>query len=301
MVHGLSVLMDLGRMSTMMSKVSLKRISAEERQAIHLALLDELLRICSNLNIRVFLCGGTLLGAVRHHGFIPWDDDMDVMMFREDYEKLLQGFSRRGHYELRSYHTTPDYPFLYASLCDTRTIKVERNLRDRYTEALCVNIDIFPIDLLSGDASFGRCFKKVSAFDDALKCSTYCFGKGTGRISTIRKNLGILVYRLFGGCFASNPKRILQRWDHFCTSQGSPSSTFAAILAIDHYGAREVNLLTEYSASISVEFEGRQCFAPSGYMGYLHKLYGKDCLELPPPEKRVTHHESDCFWRSDNG
>lgn len=261
-------------------------------------MLDDLKSICDGLGVRLFLSGGTLLGAVRHHGYIPWDDDIDVMLLRSDYEKLLASFPKHPYLEIRSHRNTVDYPFAFASLCDTRTVKVERKLRKRHTSLLCLNIDIFPIDACPSDAEEQtECFRRVASFGSALKCATYRFGVGKGLLSTIRKNLGILSYRvgeIFGFVSAG---RILRDWERLCTSVASPDSQSVGVLAIDHYGIREVNRLEDYSSSVTVEFEGRQCLAPVGYMNYLHNLYGADCLELPSPEKRVSHHESDCYWR----
>lgn len=275
----------------------MRRIQGTELQQIQLGLLDELMRVCKEIGVTPFLSGGTMLGAVRHKGFIPWDDDVDIMLFREDYEKLLASFPNHDHFELRSYHTTPDYPFLYASLCDTRTIKIERNLRRRYTELLGVNLDLFPIDSIPEDDGIAtECFRNVARFDSVLKCATYRFGSGKGVWGSIRKNIGIFLCRVVE-CFGIRiQRRILSRWDRFCSSRAEKSS-HVAIMTIDHYGTKEINLAADYFPPVMTLFEGRLCPAPRETMRYLHNLYGEDCLELPPPEKRVTHHESDCYWK----
>ena len=75
----------------------MKRLNVDEMKAIELDMLKDISNFCDNNGIRYYLCGGTLLGAVRHKGFIPWDDDMDIAMPRPDYEKFLEIFNTQSH------------------------------------------------------------------------------------------------------------------------------------------------------------------------------------------------------------
>lgn len=113
-----------------------------------LELLDELDRICRRHGIRYWLIGGTLLGAARHKGFIPWDDDMDVQMLREDYRRLMEILPKElpPTMVIQNRQTDPDYFFQYAKLRDRRTVLEEQSGYDWMFREKGIFIDIFPID-----------------------------------------------------------------------------------------------------------------------------------------------------------
>ena len=128
-----------------------KEISLEEQRDIQKELLKELKEICDNNNIIYFLGGGTLLGAIRHKGYIPWDDDVDVMMPRKDYEILLEIFDDncKENHKILTYINTEDYYYSFAKIVDTNTILHEGKLRT--IKEMGIYIDIFPIDFLPDD------------------------------------------------------------------------------------------------------------------------------------------------------
>ncbi len=109
-------------------------------------MLQEIDKICRHYHIRYYLAGGTLLGAVRHQGFIPWDDDIDIAMPREDYEQFIKIMSHKKHpiYKLLAIECTKGYPYTFAKVVDTRTRLVEEIGKDLHQ--MGVFIDIFPID-----------------------------------------------------------------------------------------------------------------------------------------------------------
>jgi len=113
-----------------------------------LELLLEMDRICKKHKIRYWLIGGTLLGAARHHGFIPWDDDMDVQMLREDYLRLIEVMPKElpGTMALQCRRTDPNYFFQYAKLRDRRSVLYENNGYDKIFRERGIYVDIFPID-----------------------------------------------------------------------------------------------------------------------------------------------------------
>lgn len=117
----------------------MKEMTLQELHEVQLAMLDAVDNYCRLNHLRYSLGGGTLLGAVRHHGYIPWDDDIDIMMPRPDYEKFMRYF-KHEYYKLYDYRTDDTCGFSFAKLIDTRTIVQE------YTITYSVFIDIFPID-----------------------------------------------------------------------------------------------------------------------------------------------------------
>lgn len=113
-----------------------------------LELLLEMDRICRKHHIRYWLIAGTLLGAVRHQGFIPWDDDMDVQMLREDYLRLLEVLPKElpDTMAIQCRQTDPNYFFQYAKLRDRRSVLDENNGYDKIFKERGIYVDIFPVD-----------------------------------------------------------------------------------------------------------------------------------------------------------
>ena len=118
-----------------------RKVTLEEMRDLQLAMMDKIHEFCVERGIRYSLGGGTLLGAVRHKGYIPWDDDIDIMLPRPDYERFLKEFD--GVYpNFKVLHLNNDrtYPYLFAKVYDSRTLLVECRA------TMGVYIDVFPID-----------------------------------------------------------------------------------------------------------------------------------------------------------
>ena len=115
----------------------------EEIKKIEYNILKEVHEFCVQNHLTYFLWGGTLLGAVRHNGFIPWDDDIDIAMPRESYDVLIHKFSE-SHFSVSACTSDANYPFTYAKVYDANTRKLEPVYKDKTD--LGINIDIFPID-----------------------------------------------------------------------------------------------------------------------------------------------------------
>ncbi len=136
--------------------------------AIELDLLNELLRVCKKNNIKIFASGGTMLGAVRHNGFIPWDDDIDMMMFREDYNKLCQIAENefKHPYFFQTEWTDRGSLRGHAQLRNSETTGILKNELDfNYTFNQGIFIDIFPLDtVIDNERLFKKQFKKVQKY-----------------------------------------------------------------------------------------------------------------------------------------
>lgn len=122
----------------------------KEIHKILLDIMDDFHRVCAENNITYYMLGGTMLGAIRHKGFIPWDDDMDVGVPREEYNKLISIFNKKcsDKYILKAYENDKKHKYLFAKVYDRTTTVVEDN--DQYNVG-GVFLDIFPLDNLSGD------------------------------------------------------------------------------------------------------------------------------------------------------
>lgn len=134
----------------------MKEISSVALRKIEFDILCDVADFCHQNNIRYYLCGGTLLGCIRHHGFIPWDDDIDIIMPRPDYIRFHSLYNQRqSHYRVHSLLTDSQWYSTFAEVEDNRTIKVYQGFKK---ESLGVSIDIFPIDGSPDGEKKRKCF-----------------------------------------------------------------------------------------------------------------------------------------------
>ncbi len=254
-----------------------KELLLDDLKELELGILNFLDDICRKNHIQYFLAAGTLLGAVRHQGFIPWDDDIDVTLLRSEYKKLIDVLkSEKGRYQLLSIETNDDYYYGFGKLVDTHTVLVENGMPP--IKNLGVYIDIFPIDYFpNNDAERLKVQKKLFTLRAAL---WYSFPK-IKHSGFIRKLAGV-VFRRIGWKIFQNK---LMEYCNILNENTTDYVGSAVATSIPYKAMR-----TEWFAtSINLEFEGHLYPAPVGYKNYLEVLYG-DYMELPPDEKRKTHH-----------
>lgn len=256
----------------------MKNMSLEERKEAGLGILAEILRVCSILDIKFYLAYGTLLGAIRHKGFIPWDDDIDIWMFREDYELFLERFNdlSSSRYTVYSTKNISTYPFLMPKVMDNQT-----HVREKfYSELpyLGIWVDLFPIDYLSekGKENTGKLIK----LEHKRWCALY-------KQSTIIGKLKLLGYNMIQrdtsfSDFSVNPADYVNEIHriHRCTEHHdlvrSPTSENSFKL---FYNSKD------FDDVIYTQFETLTLPIPSGYDNLLKKVYG-DYMKLPPTTKR---------------
>jgi len=267
----------------------MNQIDLNQLRDIQLSILDEIVYFCTKNNIKYYLTGGTLLGSIRHQGFIPWDDDIDIALFRNDYEWLLKYFkSESGKIKLLSYKNYKKYRYLFAKAIHTDTVLIEENNSEL---KIGVYIDIFPIDfLLDNKEKCVKFLKKIQIFQAilALKYLKYSHQR------SIPKNIIVIccniILLIIPDLFLLNIIDFLNR--RYIRNN---NSKYIANLC-GAWGEREITLRDYYKDSIVVKFEGRQYFAPIGYDGFLTDLY-KDYMRLPPVDKQISHHSFKAYWK----
>lgn len=263
----------------------------KEMQEIALGLLLYLDEICREHGLKYFVSDGTLLGTIRHQGFIPWDDDVDVWLPREDYEKLEKIVnSDAGHpYRVLNHKNMKGYYLAYGKLVHTGTSLVEHFAAAVDTG---VFIDLFPYDGLpeKGTAVYDRHMDKL-VFLDTQRVSAFRNyhdylkgGKGG-----IRKMCKWAIRRCYGG------KRILDTIEKECKKYPIEGSPYVACMC-GGYRKTDVVPREAVASVIRLPFEGHMVNVPVGYETYLRTMYG-DYMKLPPENERVPKHESDAWWR----
>ena len=132
----------------------MRTITSDELRSIQLDLLQKTADFCEANGIRYFLCGGTLLGAIRHKGYIPWDDDIDIAMPRTDYDRFCMTFNQpNSKYRVKSLSTHPDYNNAFAKVYDDRTMLKELHYKGIH---FGVYIDVLPVDGVKDSAQIKK-------------------------------------------------------------------------------------------------------------------------------------------------
>lgn len=250
---------------------------------------------CKERNITYWLCGGTLLGALRHKGFIPWDDDIDIMMPREDYNRLCVEFPKDGRYRLLNSDNTKNFPYAFGKIIDTTTIKIEP-LRRKY-QKIGIDIDVFPIDNYPDDIeAANKMCQSIEVEQKKLYSVLAKYSKGRNFVVTIVRFITTAFWHITDDLGLNSAQKFIFRIQKLSQQYNSDKTINCGIAIIAHYGIREMNKKTVYASNKEVEFE-KHCFpAPIGYDEYLSNLYGNYML-LPPKEKRVTHHSYHAYWK----
>lgn len=267
---------------------TVKTIGREELKVLQMDVLQTLAAFCAAHGIRYSLACGTLLGAVRHQGYIPWDDDVDIYLLRADYDRLLAIFPQvYEHVRIAALERTPGWDKPYAKAYDDRTVIVEHN---NSRMRIGVNIDLFPLDPVPDDLATWRRYDRRRRFWQKL------FQMKMTRPDARRsaaKNLSLRLVQLLllpvpAHRFAAFLDRLARRY----AGQDSRFvfETAMGLIQKDRFPRAVTGVLADYP------FEDRVFRGFADADGYLSCGYG-DYRTLPPVEKRVTHHDFQAWWR----
>lgn len=228
-------------------------------------------------NLIYYLCEGTLLGAVRHKGFIPWDDDLDICMPREDYDKFIRIAETQlpqGYY-IQHGANDKDYWLPFAKIRKENTIFYDRawNLQvDKSHQQ--IYIDIFPLDYAYGKDRFQRVRKYFLS-----RLTSLCYMK-------ICKDKSKCI-RYYAFYFVPiNLLKLMQRW---CMQPTKRTSNKFVNLASAYSAERQTFVIEDFNPPILIQFENNLFFVPNKSIKVLMKIYGNDFMTLPPENKRRTH------------
>ncbi len=261
----------------------MKEIGISELRQIQIEILKEIADYCDKESLSYFLGYGTLIGAVRHHGYIPWDDDIDIIMPRPDYEKFVHGFNQQQRdMKVVDYNQSSEYELPYAKVFDTRTRMIETMYKP--IRQFGVYIDVFPIDGYKERAVL----RKIRLLNEFLNAKKAVRHNNRTWAKTIIINLGKIVLFPFPISFILNRMNSLARKYRYeeCETVNSMFSP---------YCLHEMCPKSWLSKYIMAEFEGETFRIPESYDQYLRNIYG-DYMQLPPKEKQVTHHIFKAWW-----
>lgn len=270
----------------------MKELSLKEIQETELNLLLQFKTICEKNNLRYSLGGGSLLGSIRHKGFIPWDDDIDLMMPRPDYEKFLS-FAKNSDvpFKLTTYETENGYNGLFAKIWDSETA-IKDDLMELGYE-IGVNIDIFPIDGLGNSKQEAlKIFRKTAWNREMLNAALW---KKFFRSKTHSLLVEPIRFTMFVLSRFANPKELLRKVDTENLKHPFENSLYAGCVC-GSYREREIMEKATFLHYVDVEFEKHNFKAIANYDEYLTMHYG-DYMQLPPEEKRETHHTYRAYKR----
>ncbi|MGI6713988.1 MAG: LicD family protein [Bacilli bacterium] len=261
-----------------------------ELQVKELGLLKEFIRVCEKHGLRYYLFGGTLLGAVRHQGFIPWDDDLDICMPRPDFEKLLTLRNEFNEpYFLQDYRSDPSYTYLFAKLRDSSTTFIE-TVFNMHNINHGIYLDIFPLD---GVRYKAKGFP-VRSLKPYLMWFLWWFTYlGHFWQRPTKKNwwycwlfylisIAFLPFNLFNWL-----TRLIKKWAkckdyHQCE-----------IVGVYHtmYYNRDTFPKVWFGEGVKGTFEGLEVVLPAKYHEYLSRIYG-DYMKFPPKDKQIGKHHN---------
>lgn len=264
-----------------------KLLTRKEVQVLLIDMLQKFADYCERHGLRYHLVGGTLLGAVRHKGFIPWDDDIDVGMPRSDYEKFLELVKTEPvdeNYQVISLQEG-NSPLPFAQLIHNRT-RVERPSEQFMEEEFIVLkafLDIFPQDGWPEEEAAARRVVNEAKFLRTLnRVSKARIGRGATLARKLAKIPVAMIAKMFG------PVRINRWLDAYAKRYDYDTSKYVGAITYGVYGIGERCLREEVVQFVDVEFEGKMFKAPGCWDSYLSGIYG-DYMTLPPEEKRINH------------
>ena len=244
-----------------------------------LEILKAVDKVCRAHELTYYIEAGTLLGAVRHQGFIPWDDDIDIIMPRPDYDRLMAHSEEWLPQPLRMMtgENSAHYHHPFAKVIDGSTRLVERNL------PMGLYVDIFPIDGMSGCKLVQKThvlwFRYVTKKLLYFSCrDPYKHGNG------VSSWLPLLCQKIYGYERAQRAiDRMQRKYDY---------ATHDIIIDHDFYG-RGIMPKSVLGTPMEIVFEDSRFYAPEHPEEYLARVYGSDYMTPPPPEKRHIHYFSE--------
>ncbi len=262
----------------------MQRIYGAELKKRQIEILDFVADFCDKNNIKYWIDCGTLIGAVRHKGYIPWDDDIDIGMLRPDFEKFTVLFNKTNEkYKFYCIDNNSKFYYAHGKVLDTDTVLYEP---DKSGVKLSINIDVKVYDNVPNKKECERMYKKRNIY--RVFHILRVFQKTKPRGNIIRRaavHMGRICVWLFPEDFFI--KKISMNAKKHSDEESNYVGDFTSFSRL--FCEKDV-----FSDFITAEFEGKEYKIPIGYDKWLRAFYG-DYMQLPPENKRVTHHRFEAY------
>lgn len=266
--------------------------SIQEVQLLALGVLKHFSAFCKKNDITFMLAYGTLLGAVRHKGFIPWDDDIDIMMHRNDYNKLINLYdnSHNANFQFISMHNNIEYFAPLAKIYDNRTLLLQDYNQVEKTE-LGVYIDIFIIDSLPDTKCEAIFFYYNSKF------IRFLWGMSVRKLFSKSSNIFKILIRIPISiiCKIMGYRFFLKWYDKYAQKYNGSKTNNMGVVIFGEGFSKEVQSNENLLKYSKVIFEGIEFNAPYDTHNYLEKMY--DNYMLIPSEENQIQHRNKIYWK----
>jgi len=266
--------------------MSEKELSLRETQVASLDILRDIDAFCRENDIKYFVFFGTLIGVVRHKGFIPWDDDIDIVMLRDDYDKFIKLYQEKGRYRLINYQNEPKCPYMITRASDD-SYKLISNYGPEYK--IGTFVDIYPLDDVGETVEEAKraskiCGKYSSRLGKSLERNVVGVVKDTH--NGIKKWLLLFTYCVPKIRGASHYREKLlglkKQFDHNGRAKYVGTVTWAMC-------PREYFERSWFDETMNMQFEDLSVMVPREYDKVLTQNFG-DYMKLPPEKDRIAHH-----------
>lgn len=260
-----------------------RKLELRELQLLQLEVMKELHNVCVNNNIKYYLIAGSLLGAVRHGGFIPWDDDIDIAMMRDDYERfkvLFPNVMDTGRFFLQHYGTDIDFRPALMRLCIKGTY-LDFSCESHWRYCKNTYIDIFPLDNVPDkDTDRLKQEKELKKMDSIIRKKLYRIHKENSKIAITFKKIYAIILTVY-------PLKKIQKRIESIMKRFDDRQTQCVCSMASHYSYKKQTMPAEfYGTPILIKFEDTEFYAPAMTNKYLQHLYGKNYMQIPPSNKR---------------
>ena len=271
----------------------MKKLTTTEVKEIELKMLNSFHQFCEENNLTYYLAYGTLLGAVRHKGFIPWDDDIDIYMIRKDYEYVINNFNKKIKDEtigVISIKQNDKFYVPFAKIINNKTF-----VSEKVTEKCPIGvwIDIFPLDNMSSKYKKALLLiKKVRFFKILNLIKVYTFkGRAKNFYEFLEKTICKLVKKII---FFIKNKDIITKIDKLSQKYNNEENS-KYIGYVAEFIGNNIMQKEWFKERVLLDFEGYKFWCPKEYDKVLKFCFG-DYMKLPPENKRV-HHSVEAYWK----
>lgn len=271
-----------------MEQILGKRLGLNDQQKRLTEMVIQFDGFCRAHNITYYLAYGTLIGTIRHGQMIPWDDDIDILLKRDEYEKLLQYSSINNEIDIVSYKTNTIkyyHPFSHANLIDNTTKRISHHTKVETNQGLF--IDLFPLDNIPDNEKEDTKLLNIVYFIDRIRTLRVAKNDIPCKFRLLRK--------IAGEClFFVNPVKLAQIMDELSQKYNNTDTKRVGVVKMKSPYSRWDR--TCFDTVTEHVFSGHNLMIPEAYDKILTATYG-DYMTPPPEAERVIKHPADVFWR----